>query len=134
MSVTPAPHKEIIHKKTTKFCRIQSDRFKRVKPSWRLTRGIDSRFRKQERGTPKHPSIGYGTDNEVKHMLACGFVPVIVCNMADLEALLTKNTTHCALISGQVGGALRAKMIQKAQELNIHVENPKKNVKRDEEQ
>ena len=129
----PAPHKPIVHKKTTKFCRIQSDLFKRVKPSWRLTRGIDSRFRKQERGTPKHPSIGYGTDNETKFMLPTGFIPVIVRTVKDLDMLLTKNTTHCAVISHQCGGALRRKIEKKAEELDICVANAGHRMKAEEQ-
>ena len=123
MPATAAEHKPIVHKKTTKFCRIQSDLFKRVKPSWRLTRGIDSRFRKQERGTPKHPSIGYGSDNETKFMLPTGFIPVIVRTVKDLDMLLTKNTTHCAVISHQCGGNLRRKIEKRAEELDINVAN-----------
>ena len=123
MSVTPAPHKEIIHKKTTKFTRIQSDRFNRLKPSWRATRGIDSKYRRKYRGTPAHPEIGYGSDKETKHMLPSGFFPFIVRSLGDLEVLTTKNTTHCAVISHQIGGALRRKIEKRAQELDIHVQN-----------
>ena len=123
MPATPAAHKPIVHKKTTKFNRIQSDLFKRVKPSWRLTRGIDSRFRKQTRGTPKHPSIGYGTDNETKYMLPTGFIPVIVRTVKDLDMLTTKNTTHCAVISHQCGGLLRRQIEKRAEELDINVAN-----------
>ena len=124
MPATAAPHKPIVHKKTTKFNRIQSDLYKRVKSSWRLTRGIDSRFRKQTRGTPKHPSIGYGTDNETKYMLPeTGFIPVIVRTVKDLDMLTTKNTTHCAVICHQCGGQLRRAIEKRAEELDIHVFN-----------
>ena len=134
MPATPAAHKAIVHKKTTKFCRIQSDRFKRVKPSWRLTRGIDSRFRKQERGTPKHPSCGFGTDKETKFMTPEGWFPVIVRTVKDLDMLLTKNTTHCAVISHQCGGALRRQIEKKAEELDIHVCNAGFRMKKEEQQ
>ena len=123
MPVEAAPHKPIVHKKTTKFNRIQSDLYKRVKSSWRLTRGIDSRFRKQTLGTPKHPSIGYGSDNETKYMLPTGFIPVIIRTVKDLDVLTTKNTTHCAVISHQCGGLLRRQIEKRAEELNINVAN-----------
>ena len=123
MPATPAAHKAIVHKKTTKFCRIQSDLFKRVKPSWRLTRG-----------TPKHPSIGYGTDNETKNMIGEGWFPVIVRTVKDLDMLLTKNTTHCAVISHQCGGALRRQIEKKAEELDIHVFNAGYRMKKEEQQ
>lgn len=120
---TPAEHKTIIKKRTTRFNRIQSDRFKRVKPSWRATRGIDSRFRRLYRGLPQHPSIGFGSDNETKYMLADGFIPVIVRTISDLEALRTQNTTHSAIIAAQTGAKLRRQIEQKAAELDIKVEN-----------
>ena len=134
MPETPAPHIPIVHKKTTKFARIQSDRFKRVKPSWRLTRGIDSAYRKKQRGTPKHPDIGYGSNTLTKFMLPTGFLPVIVRTVTDLDILLTKNTTHCAVISHQVGGALRRKIEKRAEELDINVANKGFRMKQEEQQ
>ena len=121
--IVAADHKPIIKKRTNKFVRIQSDRFKRVSSSWRLTRGIDSRFRRKARGTPTHPSIGFGSDNATKYMLEDGFIPVIVRNVADLEPLRTQNTTHCAVIAAQTGGKLRREIEQKASEMNIKVQN-----------
>ena len=130
MPLTAADHKPIIKKRTNKFVRIQSDRFKRVKPSWRLTRGIDSRFRRKARGTPTHPSIGFGSDKETKYMLSDGFIPVVVRNVQDLEPLRTQNTTHCAVIAAQTGGKLRRLIEQKAQEMDIKVENSGAHVKK----
>ena len=88
MPQTAAEHKPIVHKKTTKFTRIQSSLYKRVKPSWRLTRGIDSRFRKQEAGTPKHPSIGYGSDNETNTCFLAASNPLLFAQLKTLTCLL----------------------------------------------
>ena len=122
-SVAPAPHKEIIKKRTKKFNRIQSDLHVRVKSSWRRTRGIDSRLRRKERGTPSHPAAGYGSDLETKYMLPNGFKPYIVHNVNDLEPLVTQNTKYCAVIAHAVGGKLRREIEKVAQEKNINVYN-----------
>ena len=122
-TVQPAPHKDIIKKRTKKFNRIQSDLHVRVKSSWRRTRGIDSRLRRKERGTPSHPAAGYGSDLETKYMLPSGFKPYIVHNVQDLEPLTTQNTIYAAVIAHAVGGKLRREIEKVAQEKNIHVVN-----------
>ncbi|EAX87626.1 ribosomal protein L32, putative [Trichomonas vaginalis G3] len=121
--VNPAEHKPIIHKKTNRFHRPQSDLWKRVPSAWRHPRGIDSRFRRKYRGTPLHPSAGFGSDKETRFMLPNGFIPVIVRSLKDLDMLLTKNTTHGAMISAQVSAKLQQEIIKKAQELNIEILN-----------
>ena len=122
-TVAPAEHKDIIKKKTKKFNRIQSDIFVRVKSSWRRCRGIDSRLRRKERGTPIHPSCGFGSDKETKYMLPDGFKPCIVHNVADLEPLVTQNTVYAAVIAHSVGGRKRRMIEKAAQEKYIKVVN-----------
>ena len=122
-SVAPAPHKDIIKKRTKKFNRIQSDLHVRVKSSWRRTRGIDSRLRRKERGTPSHPAAGYGSDLETKYMLPTGFKPYIVHNVKDLEPLVTQNTIYAAVIGHAVGSKARRIIEQAAAEKNIFVVN-----------
>lgn len=121
--IVAAPHKDIVKKKTNHFKRIQSDRFVRVKESWRHVRGIDSRFRRKYRGTPTHPSCGFGSDNETKYMLPNGFKPFMVHNVKDLEAIFTQNTQYAAVISHKVGGQLRRKIEAEAKAKNILVIN-----------
>jgi large subunit ribosomal protein L32e len=121
--IEAAPHKEIVKKRTKKFIRIQSDRFKRVKPNWRRCRGIDSRFRRKYRGTPAHPSPGFGSDKATKFMLPNGFKPYLVHNEKDLEALFTQNTTYAAVIAHSVGRALRRKIEETAAAKRILVVN-----------
>ena len=133
-SVAPAAHKPIIKKRTKKFNRIQSDLHVRVKSSWRRTRGIDSRLRRKERGTPSHPAAGYGSDLETKYMLPTGFKPYLVYNVEDLEPLVTQNTIYCAVIGHAVGGKLRRDIEKAAQEKNIFVVNANCRVKKQEEQ
>ena len=133
MPETAASHKPIVHKKTTKFVRIQSDRFRRLDSAWRKPRGIDSAFRRKWAGRPAHPHCGFGSDAETKFMLPSGFRPFIVRSLADLEALQQNNTTYCAVISHQIGGELRRKIEKKAQELDIKVANSGFRMKKEEQ-
>merc|ERR1712134_89315 len=71
--VQPLVKHKIVHKKTTKFKRLQSDRKVTVKESWRRPKGIDCRHRRKFKGTVPMPNIGYGTDKRYKHVLPCGF-------------------------------------------------------------
>jgi large subunit ribosomal protein L32e len=122
--IEAAPHKPIVKKKTKKFRRIQSDTIARVRPSWRHIRGIDSRFRRKYRGTPLHPSCGFGSDKATKHMLPNGFKPTLVHNVKDLEPLFAQNTLYAAVIAHAVGGAQRRKIEQVAADHKILVINP----------
>jgi large subunit ribosomal protein L32e len=122
-TIESAPHKDIVKKKTKKFVRLQSDRFVRVKPSWRHVRGIDSRNRRKYRGTPTHPGSGFGSDKETKYMLPNGFKPYLVHNERDLEPLFTQNTKYAVVIGHATGGALRRKIEQIASEKNLLVVN-----------
>jgi len=133
MPQTAAPHKEIVHKKTTKFTRIQADRFKRLKSAWRKPRGIDSRYRRKWATTPAHPHCGFGSDLETKFMLPNGFRPVIIRCLNDLEPLVTQNSTHCAVISHQCGGALRRQIEKRAVELDVFVANQGYRMKKEEQ-
>lgn len=132
-TVAPAEHKPIVKKKTNHFNRIQSDRFLRVKSSWRHVRGIDSRFRRKYRGTPTHPSCGFGSDKETKYMLPSGFKPYIVHNASELEPLFTQNTIYAAVIAHCVGGKTRREIEKVASEKNIHVVNAGARAKREEQ-
>jgi large subunit ribosomal protein L32e len=115
--------KAIIKKKTKKITRIQSDVFKRVKPSWRHTRGIDSRFRRKYRGTPLHPSVGFGSDRATKGRLPNGYKPYLVHSVKDLEPLFTQNNVYAAVVAHSVGSALRRKIEQEAENKGIFVCN-----------
>ncbi|EAX88076.1 ribosomal protein L32, putative [Trichomonas vaginalis G3] len=129
-----AEHKPIVHKKTNRFHRPQSDLWKRVDAAWRHPRGIDSRFRRKYRGTPLHPGAGFGSDKATRFMLPNGFIPVLVRSIKDLDMLITKNTTHGAMIAKQVGLKLHQEIINKAQELDIQILNESRKVKKVEQQ
>ena len=81
MAITPASRPKIVKKRTKKFIRHQSDRYDKVKQSWRKPKGIDNRVRRKFKGMYKMPNIGYGSSKTTKHMLPTGFRKVLVHNM-----------------------------------------------------
>jgi large subunit ribosomal protein L32e len=82
MAILPEKKLKIVKKRTLKFPRFQSDRFKRVSPSWRKPKGIDCRVRRRFKGCNRMPRIGYGSDKRTKHMLPTGFYKFIVHNVS----------------------------------------------------
>lgn len=114
---------KIIKKRTKKFVRHQSDRYKTVKPSWRKPKGIDNRVRRRFKGQLPMPKIGYGSDNRTKHMLPCGMRKVVVSSVKDLEMLLTQTKAVCAEIAHNVSSKHRVDIVKRAQELSLRLTN-----------
>ncbi|WP_395239519.1 eL32 family ribosomal protein, partial [Salmonella sp. s54412] len=82
--------------------RHQSDRFKRVDPSWRKPKGIDNCVRRRFRGCRLMPSIGYGSNRKTRHMMPDGFKKFVVHNIQELEVLLMSNRRFAAEIAHNV--------------------------------
>lgn len=112
-----------VKKTRREFNRFQSDKFKRVKPSWRKPRGIDNRVRKRYKGAMEMPSIGYKGDKLVRHLLPNGFHKVIINNVNDLEALISLNRVYCGEIARTVGAKKRVDIVKRAEELGIVLTN-----------
>merc|ERR1711966_237670 len=117
----PLSRPKIVKKKTNKFKRHQSDRFKRVDESWRRPKGIDSVVRRKFRGKILMPNIGYGSNKKTKHMLKSGFKKFLVHNFAELELLMMHNTTYAAEVTHDVSLKTRTLINQRADELDIRV-------------
>nr|ALS05225.1 60S ribosomal protein L32 [Tortanus dextrilobatus] len=124
MALTPATRPKIVKKRTKKFIRHQSDRYDKVKQSWRRPKGIDNRVRRKFRGMYKLPGIGYGSNKATKHMLPNGFRKVLVNNLKELEVLMMQNQKFCAEIAHGVSSKNRKALVGRAQQLAIRVTNP----------
>merc|ERR1711910_30882 len=72
MAITPASKPKIVKKRTKKFTRHQSDRYKKLSRNWRKPKGIDNRVRRKFKGMYIMPNIGYGSAKTTKHMLPIG--------------------------------------------------------------
>lgn len=90
-----------VHKRTKKFIRHQSDRYKKVKVrfilesysngvmmvhvilqcNWRKPKGIDNRVRRKFKGQYLMPNIGYGTNKKTRNTLPDGFRKFLVNNV-----------------------------------------------------
>lgn len=112
-----------IKKRTKRFMRFQSDRFKRVDASWRKPKGIDNRVRRRFRGTLRMPKIGYGSPKATRNVLPCGYRKFVVRKVEDLDMLLMHSKAICAEIFHGVSAKNRKLIIERADHLNIHVTN-----------
>merc|ERR1712080_476512 len=107
------------------FNRFQSDKYKRIKKSWRKPTGIDNRVRRKFRGAIKMPNKGYKNVEE--------FRQVMVANVKEIEAMTSLNNNYIAVIRHQIGVKKRVAIIQRAEELGINVANRNAKIAQEEE-
>merc|ERR1712014_180017 len=119
----PADNRKIVKKRTKKFPRFQADRFKRMNQAWRKPRGIDCRVRRKFKGTTIMPNIGYGSDKKTRFRLKNGFYKFLVQSPADLEMLLMHNEKYCVEIAHNIGAKKRKEIVERADQLRLHVTN-----------
>ncbi|KDD75220.1 ribosomal protein L32 [Helicosporidium sp. ATCC 50920] len=106
------------------FKRHQSDRKIAVKESWRRPKGIDSRVRRQFNGCGVTlPSIGFGTEKKLRHVLPNGFLKFRIFNVRELEMLLMHNRKYAAEIASSVSTRKRKAIVERADQLDIKVLN-----------
>ena len=124
MTIKPTVQHKIVKKRTIKFVRPYSERFMRVKESWRRPRGIDNKIRRRFKGNRPIPKIGYGSNNKTKFLLPNGFKKFRVFNVQDLELLLMHNGTYAAEIASTVSARKRKEIVARAAQLAVKVTNP----------
>ncbi|KAI9008003.1 60S ribosomal protein L32 [Gaertneriomyces sp. JEL0708] len=121
--VTPLVKHAIVKKRTKKFKRHQSDRYKKVDESWRKPKGIDNRVRRRFKGQIAMPKIGYGSNQKTRHLLPNGFKKFLVKNTSDLELLLMHNRVYAAEIAHNISSRKRIAILERAAQLNVKVTN-----------
>jgi large subunit ribosomal protein L32e len=112
--------RETLKGKKPEFNRQESWRYKRVKPSWRRARGLDSKMRTKRKGWPKSVDHGYRSPKRVRGLHPSGFEEVIVHNVKDLDEI---TSDQAARISHTVGRRKREDIVERAEELKIYVLN-----------
>ncbi|KAL8923636.1 MAG: hypothetical protein Q9172_003028 [Xanthocarpia lactea] len=118
-------HVTIVKKRTKRFNRHQSDRFKCVDPSWRKPKGIDNRVRRRFKGQAAMPSIGYGSNKKTRHMMPSGHKAFVVNNSSEVDLLLMHNKTYAAEIAHAVSSRKRVAIVARAKQLGVKVTNAK---------
>ncbi|XP_065844892.1 large ribosomal subunit protein eL32-like [Oscarella lobularis] len=114
----------VVKKRTHKFTRHQSDRYKKLKPNWRKPKGIDNRVRRRFKGQVIMPSIGFGTNRKTRHRsTADGFYRFVIHNVKELEVMMMVNHTYAGEIAHNVSSRKRKAIVERAQELNIKLTN-----------
>lgn len=119
----PANKPRIVKKRKKRFIRHQSDRYLRVKPSWRKPKGIDNRVRRRFKGQYLMPSIGYGSNKKTRHLMPDGFKKFVIHNVKELEVLLMANKSYAAEIAHNVSSKKRKEIVERAQQLAIKITN-----------
>ncbi|WFD30774.1 60S ribosomal protein L32 [Malassezia sp. CBS 17886] len=119
----PAAKIPIVKKRTKKFKRHQSDRFKCVGESWRKPTGIDNCVRRRFKGTTAMPKIGFGSNKKTRHVMPNGFRRFLVANVNDMDLLLMHNNTFAAEIAHSVSSRKRIEILEKAKILGVRVTN-----------
>ena len=112
-----------MNKKRPEFLRTEYHRLKRIQTTWRRPRGIDNKMRHQLKGKRKQPGTGYRNPKAVRGLHPSGFEVVQVFNVHDLDKV--DNDLQIAEIGRTVGSRKRVAIIEKAEEMDIHIINPR---------
>ncbi|KAL3900945.1 MAG: hypothetical protein SGCHY_000979 [Lobulomycetales sp.] len=113
----------IVKKRTNKFKRHQSDRYDKLKESWRKPRGIDNRVRRRFSGQIAMPKIGYGSNKVTRDLTPAGFKTFVVRNVGDLEMLMMHNRKYCAEVAHNVSIQKRIQIRERAAQLDVKLTN-----------
>jgi large subunit ribosomal protein L32e len=106
------------------FIRQESWRYKRVKPSWRRPRGIDSKMRSEQKGWPASVKVGYRSPKRVRGFHPAGFEEIMIYNEYDLDFVNPSN--QVVRIGHTVGRRKRVLIVQRADELGVYIVNPRR--------
>ena len=123
-----------LKKKKPNFMRQDAHKRKRLKTSWRRSRGSQSKMRLELKGYRRNIEIGWGSPRKVHGLSKEGLKKITVNNVKDLKKLDSKK--EGAVISGSVGLKKRVEIIKEAEILKIKILNikyPQKLIKDSEE-
>jgi len=112
-----------IKSKKPEFIRQDSHKKKRVKRSWRSSKGLHSKMRLKLKGYRRSVEIGWGSPRQVRGLSPEGLEKIAVSNINDLKKIDAKK--QGALISGNVGLKKKLEIIKEAEKLKIKILNIK---------
>ena len=76
------------------------------------------------------PKIGMGSNKRTKHLLPSGLKKFLLRNEADLELLLMNNRTYSGEIAQNVSAKKRARIVERAREMNVRLTNANAKVRK----
>lgn len=103
------------------FVRVESWRHKMVKPSWRKSRGIDSKTRRKTKNGVVSPDSGFQGPKKVRDLHPSGLEDILVFKIDDLKDLSPKK--HAVRISAKIGTKKKLEIIEIARERNFRILN-----------
>ena len=111
-----------IKKRKPTYKRVQSHQFAKLKDTkWRRPKGMGNKVRRNRRGKPSMPEVGFGSPKEVRGLNKDGFKEIIISSFSDLEKLDSK--TQIGVIGKTVGAKKRLDILNKAKELKVEIGN-----------
>ncbi|MHA1338671.1 MAG: 50S ribosomal protein L32e [Promethearchaeota archaeon] len=113
--------KRNLKRRRPSFRRVESWRYKRVKPSWRAAKGIDSKTRQKLKSGVKSPNIGYRCPKKVRYLHPSGYKEVVISNIKDLENLNPKK--HAIKLSKKLGMKKKIELVEKIKDLKFKILN-----------
>ncbi len=105
------------------FRRQESWRYKRVPPSWRRPKGIDSKMRLKMGGRPKNVEVGYRSPRKARGLGGTGHPEKLVSNISELDEVTAGEVVR---ICGTVGQRKRIAILERSKTLGLHVVNPRR--------
>eukprot|EP00826_Nyctotherus_ovalis_P000438 TRINITY_DN0_c499_g1_i1.p1 TRINITY_DN0_c499_g1~~TRINITY_DN0_c499_g1_i1.p1 ORF type:complete len:135 (+),score=46.17 TRINITY_DN0_c499_g1_i1:40-444(+) len=130
MTIKALNKTKVVKKRALKVFRFHSDRYNRLKTSWRKPRGIDNRVRRKCGGTIRMPGAGYGSNRKTRFMLANGLKKFVITNVKDLELLLMHNREFMGEIAHNLSARTRKIVVERAKELNVKLSNGEARLKK----
>ncbi len=119
-----AVRKQIKSRKPS-FRRSQVNQFAKLRnnDAWRKPKGMGNKIRRNRRGQPSMPTVGYGSPSEVRGLGPLGLKEVIVSNLNDLKNINVKE--EIIVISRRVGSKKKLELLKEIKSKKLSVANVK---------
>lgn len=114
-----------IKKRKPTYKRVQAHQFAKLRndTKWRKPKGMGNKVRRNRRGKPSMPEVGFKSPKLVRGLNKAGLSEIIVNNLSDLTKINSK--TQVAVIGSTVGSRKKLDILNKAKELKLNISNVK---------